>query len=101
MFNIGFTELVILCVIGLLVIGPEQLPDMARKIAKMLNELKRAKDEMMTPVEDLKNQALQAVERARRQIDEDIHSPPESASAPPAGDLAEGAPPDAEKKSQS
>jgi Tat protein translocase TatB subunit len=67
MFNIGFSELVILAVIGLLVLGPEQLPQVARKLAKILNDLKRAKDEIMSPVDDFKRQAQDMMEQARRQ----------------------------------
>jgi len=67
MFNIGFSELIILGVIALLVVGPEQLPDMARKLAKMLNELKRAKDEIMTPFEDMKSEAKVQIEKLRRE----------------------------------
>lgn len=65
MFNVGFTELLVLGVIGLLVLGPEQLPIVARKLARILNDLKRAKDEIMSPVEDLKTEARQMLERAR------------------------------------
>lgn len=65
MFNIGFSELLILGVIGLLVLGPEQLPEVARKLAKILNDLKRAKDEILSPVEDLKAEAQRMLERAR------------------------------------
>lgn len=78
MFNIGFTELLILGVIGLLVLGPEQLPEVARKMAKLFNELKRAKDEIMAPVEDLKAEAGRMLERAResaaqKELDELLH----------------------------
>ncbi len=65
MFNVGFSELLVLGVIGLLVLGPEQLPIVARKLARVLNDLKRAKDEIMSPVEDLKTEARQMLERAR------------------------------------
>ena len=78
MFNIGFTELIILGVIGLLVLGPEQLPEVARKMAKLFNELKRAKDEIMAPVEDLKAEAGRMLDRAResaaqKELDELLH----------------------------
>lgn len=78
MFNIGFTELIVLGVIGLLVLGPEQLPEVARKMAKLFNELKRAKDEIMEPVEDLKAEASKMLERAResaaqKELDELLH----------------------------
>lgn len=69
MFNIGFTELIILGVIALLVIGPEQLPDLARKIAKILNELKRAKDEIMAPLDDLKAETQVAIQKFRQDIE--------------------------------
>jgi sec-independent protein translocase protein TatB len=69
MFNIGFTELVILAIIGLIVIGPEQLPEMARKIARVLNDLKRAKDEIMSPVEEIKQEAFRAVEKVRTETE--------------------------------
>lgn len=69
MFNIGFTELIILAIIGLLVIGPEQLPDLARKIAKILNELKRAKDEIMAPLDELKVETQFAIQKFRDEID--------------------------------
>lgn len=72
MFNIGFTELIILAVIGLLVIGPEQLPDLARKLAKMLNELKRAKDEIFSPVEEMKQEARFALEKMRKNLDQQL-----------------------------
>jgi sec-independent protein translocase protein TatB len=74
MFNIGFTELLILGVIALIVIGPEQLPAAAKKLASLLNELKRAKDEIMSPVEDLRMQAQKAVEEVRRKADEQMHA---------------------------
>jgi sec-independent protein translocase protein TatB len=67
MFNIGFSELVILGVIGLLVLGPEQLPVVARKLARILNDLKRAKEEILSPVDDFKRQASDMLENARRQ----------------------------------
>ena len=81
MFNIGFTELLVLGVIGLLVLGPEQLPEVARKLAKIFNELKRAKDEIMAPVEDFKIQAQDLLEKTRqearqKEIEEMINTPP-------------------------
>lgn len=42
MFNIGFSELLILGVIALIFIGPQQLPEVARTLGRLLNEWKRA-----------------------------------------------------------
>lgn len=42
MFGIGFSELVLILIIGLIVLGPEKLPGLARALAKGLNEFKKA-----------------------------------------------------------
>ena len=59
MFNLGFSELLILGVIILVFIGPKELPEVARVIARMLNELKRT-------TSDLRETLLEP----KRQIDE-------------------------------
>ena len=42
MFNLGFSEILMLSIIALIVIGPKQLPQVARSIGRFINELKRA-----------------------------------------------------------
>lgn len=42
MFNLGFSELLLLGVIALIFIGPSQLPEVARTLGRLLNEFKRA-----------------------------------------------------------
>ncbi len=42
MFDIGFAELVLLAVVGLLVLGPERLPEAARTLGVMLGRLRRS-----------------------------------------------------------
>jgi sec-independent protein translocase protein TatA len=42
MFGIGFPELVVILVLGLLVLGPQRLPEVARALGRGLAELKRA-----------------------------------------------------------
>ncbi len=48
MFGLSFTHLIILAVLALVVLGPEQLPEMARTIARLLNEWKRATSDIQT-----------------------------------------------------
>lgn len=60
MFNLGFSEIILLGIIALIFIGPQQLPEVARTIARFLNELKRAssdfQDSFTAPLkEDLQN----------------------------------------------
>ena len=40
MFNVGPMELLVLCVVGLIVIGPEKLPNLARDAARMIRTLR-------------------------------------------------------------
>lgn len=70
MFNLGFTEILILAVIGLLVLGPEQLPVVARKLARTLNDLKRVTDEALQPVNEMKSQAQDYLHKTREEMAE-------------------------------
>lgn len=47
MFNIGFSELLVIAALALIFIGPKQLPEVARVVGRFLNELRRASDEAM------------------------------------------------------
>jgi len=39
-FNVGPMELLVLCVVGLIVVGPEKLPNLARDAARMIKTLR-------------------------------------------------------------
>jgi len=56
MFNMGFTELLLLGAIALIFIGPKQLPEVARVIARLINELKRATGELGTSFMDVRRE---------------------------------------------
>lgn len=59
MFDIGFTELVLIAVVGLLVIGPERLPGTVRTGAQWLRRLKRGFNDIKREVEqELHNDAV-------------------------------------------
>jgi Tat protein translocase TatB subunit len=46
MFGIGMTELLVILTIGLVVIGPKKLPELARSLGKGLAEFRRASTDM-------------------------------------------------------
>ncbi len=46
MFGIGFSELLLILVIALIVIGPQKLPELARSLARGIAEFKRAASEI-------------------------------------------------------
>jgi len=41
MFNVGTGELLVILLLALIVLGPDKLPDTARKIGNVLGELRR------------------------------------------------------------
>jgi Tat protein translocase TatB subunit len=51
MFNIGFTELLVILVIVLLIFGPRKLPELARALGKALRELRRASESIRDEIE--------------------------------------------------
>ena len=51
MFNLGFTELILLGVIALIFIGPNQLPEVARTIGRLLNEWRRATSDFQSTIQ--------------------------------------------------
>ena len=61
MFDIGFAELVLLMLVGLLVLGPEKLPRVARDAGLYLRKARRAWNQMRHSIE----QELDATEMRR------------------------------------
>lgn len=55
MFNLGFSEIILISIIALIFIGPKQLPEIARALGRALNELKRATEDLTSTVINPKN----------------------------------------------
>ena len=51
MFDIGFVEILMVAIVGLLVLGPERLPEAIRTSSKWLAKLKRGYHEIKADVE--------------------------------------------------
>lgn len=54
MFGLGMSEIIFLALLALIVIGPKELPELARTVGRFLNELKRSTNVLG---EELKQQA--------------------------------------------
>jgi sec-independent protein translocase protein TatB len=82
MFGLGFTEILVILVVALLVFGPDRLPELARNLGKGLAEFRRASS-------DLRRSVMEASEEPKR--------PPAPAALPPvvgpADEVAAAAPP--------
>jgi Tat protein translocase TatB subunit len=57
MFGIGMTELLVIFVIGLLVLGPKRLPELARSLGRTLAEFRRASTDLRQEFLDVRDDA--------------------------------------------
>ena len=116
MFDIGFAELLLIGVVGLLVVGPEQLPGAVRTVLAWVNRFRRSFDQIRTEVrrelhndeimQKLKAESLQleqqvrdttqSVEREMKALGNETSdslqmasTTPHPASSPPADSLAD------------
>ena len=94
MFGIGMTELLVILTIGLIVIGPKKLPELARSLGKGLAEFRRASTEM-------RREFLEVADEAR--IDPPTQQTPEPSESDPEpnSDANSDAESDAESGSES
>ena len=51
MFGVGSSELIIILIIALLILGPKEIPKVARTLGRGMRELQRAKDELKKNIE--------------------------------------------------
>ncbi len=66
MFDIGFTELLLLTVIGVVVIGPERLPSVARTLGRIVGQARR----FMTGLQNKIEQEIKLDELNKRIMEE-------------------------------
>jgi sec-independent protein translocase protein TatB len=71
MFDVGFSELVVIALVALIVIGPERLPKVARTVGHLLGRLQRYANEVKADInremqlEELKKLQAQLAEQAK------------------------------------
>ncbi len=62
MLGIGFPELVVIFIVALIVLGPERMPQVARQLARWVNEFRKAADELK------KELAADEIEKSKDEI---------------------------------
>jgi sec-independent protein translocase protein TatB len=94
-FGIGPSELLVILVIALLVLGPKRLPELARSLGKALGEFRRATSDISTELDNARimlEEETQAAARASREPnkgrgyaepDDDARKKPDAAGAQP------------------
>jgi len=98
MFDIGFTELLLVAVVGLLVIGPERLPGAIRTASLWLNRFKRGFNDIKREVQqelhndEIMQQLRSTGKQLKDQADEFSRTPVVPAATIPAVPEADSAP---------
>lgn len=88
MFGIGMTELLVILVIALVVLGPQKLPEMARSLGRGLAEFRRASNDLRREFTEATDEAR--IDRIEERAGEDDAAPeakgePEADAGPDAG----------------
>ena len=65
--KIGFTEIIVIFIVALIVIGPDKLPFYARKLGAGLREFRKATDDM---TKDIRESVVEPLEEAQKPIRE-------------------------------
>ena len=68
--NIGITELMLILLLALLVVGPERLPEVARSLAKTLRDVRNAYDNLTRDI----GPELMSIQESTREIRESVES---------------------------
>lgn len=78
MFDIGFSELLVIALVTLIVVGPERLPKVARTLGHMLGRLQRYVNDVKADIaremelEELRKMRA-SVEESAREIERSLH----------------------------
>lgn len=95
MFGIGSTELMVILVVAIIVIGPTKLPKIARGVGKAFGEFKRASNDLKRTI-DHEVDRIEREEKTKKAkaelLAEDVPAPTPAPAAPAP---AEAAPADA------
>ena len=92
MFGIGSTELVVILIVALIVIGPAKLPEMAKALGKALGEFRRVSTDVKRTIEmeaeqaEQKEKTAQAKKELFPETAADAPTPAETQTAATAGE---------------
>lgn len=86
MFNLGFTEIIVIGVLALVLIGPKQLPEVAKALGRLVSEFKRATEDLSgglldvrkdlkRPMQDVMNQVKDAMREPTQDVKDSISDP--------------------------
>ena len=65
--KIGLTELLVIFIVALVVLGPDKLPEYAKKLGEALNSFKKASNEA---TKDIRESIIEPLEEAQKPLKE-------------------------------
>ena len=99
MFGLGFTEILVILVVALLVFGPDRLPELARSLGRGLAEFRRASNDLRRSVMEATSDepSIQPKKALPAEAKTDTSTPPApdteaDTSTPPAAETADAPP---------
>ncbi len=92
MFGIGMPEMLLICAIALIVIGPKKLPDLAKSLGRAFGEFKRATSDLKESLEI--DTDLSDVSKPFDEITDDIKDSLDSPVDQTANESSESNPPE-------
>ena len=73
MFNFGITEIMVIAVIGLVVIGPERLPKVARTLGHMFSRMQRYVSDVKSDIsKEMQLEELKAMQQSMKETASEI-----------------------------
>ena len=63
MFNVGFSEVLVICIVALVVFGPKKLPEIGRALGRGLREFRKAASDVMEGAEEDTKDGTQGKDR--------------------------------------
>ena len=76
-FNLGFSELIVVFIIALLVFGPKKLPELGKSLGKGLREFKRATEDLKSNWDEQMREAERSIQETKTEITSAVEAPPE------------------------
>ncbi len=68
--NIGITELIVILLLALIVVGPERLPEIGRRLGKTLRDIRKAYDNLVRDI----GPELTSIQRTTQELRESVES---------------------------
>ena len=88
MFGIGSTELFIIIVVALIVIGPKKLPDLMRTLGKGMAEFKRVSSDVKETFDKEVKKAEKEIKEEEKKVKETVEKAVEDETPPAEADAA-------------